>query len=313
MAKIIPREKIKHLEWVQGQNPTPQTHSVPSSPIFHNSSIVNIDNILNGQTFYNNTKNGGNYVGLPLALAEAEKFIEENGGVIATMPYLIAGKANAFNTDDKGVKTRDTNHYLWANWLTALTEEDIGIDTNGVYAPRGKSVLITLHGGGILTPTTITNAYTVGLTPQNAAKLEQDDITKFLQDGSLPSGDKIPIYRLDDLKRGISNPFERYAVVSEFDDVKSLESKQFQKAEFLANPLVLARAGTVEHLDTYFDLAKNSNGVGCYHRFKEIDPTVAQGRLLCLNCSYYGLLGSNDLNSDGRFVGVAPEAQGTKK
>ncbi|MFA6073160.1 MAG: hypothetical protein WC758_03540 [Candidatus Woesearchaeota archaeon] len=298
MIKIIPRDQIKHLEWNNSVQTTSSNTIPPIAPtnnlfVQHSIGDLTIESLVNtGQMFYN--------ANIPTALTEAQNYADS--GVVATMPYLIAGKANS-----------DKENYLWKNWLTAHTEEDIGVDSKGIYTTKGNSVLITLHGGGILTPDIITKAYEDGLTPQNAAKLNQENIDELLQKGILPSGEKITIYRLDDLKSGISDPFGRYAVITEFDRVKSLESKQFLKSEFLENPLVLARAGTVEYLEKYYDLAHDEDGVGCWHRFDEIDPTVPQGRLLYLVNSYVGLDGNNDLRHDGRFVGVAPEARGTKK
>ena len=77
----------------------------------------------------------------------------------------------------------------------------------------------------------------------------------------------------------------------------------------MENHLVIARAGTLEHLDAYFEKAKHSteNNVGCYHRFNEVDPAQSQGRLLFLYSSCGGL-GGGGLGYYGRFVGVAPKA-----
>ena len=292
---------------------------VPAAPkvdpvVIPGTFDFSIDNLVkNEKTFYNNTKVGDNYVGLPLALEEAQKWVKANNGIVATMPYLIAGKANAFITDAKGNKLRDDNNYLWKQWLTALSEEYVGIDEKGKYAGKGKSVLITLHGGGILTPDRIKKAYADGLTAQNAAKLEAPEITNLLN-GVLPSGEHITVYSFDDLKKGIQQPFGKYAAVIEFDKVKSLQSKQFKEKEFLANPLVLMRAGTMKYLSEYYEKAHDKDGLGCYHRFNETNPSVPSGRLLFLNGDCSGLGGNDrDLGSSGRFVGVAPEAQRKKK
>ncbi|MBU2637590.1 MAG: hypothetical protein KJ955_01325, partial [Nanoarchaeota archaeon] len=71
--------------------------------------------------------------------------------------------------------------------------------------------------------------------------------------------------------------------------------------------LVIARAGTLEHLDGYFDKAKSSDKVGNWHRLGEINFRQPQGRLLFVYLTYYGLSGDDYLYYDGRFVGVAPE------
>jgi len=304
MTKIIPRELIKHLEWVPGQQ-TPQKSLVVPTPVIQpvQQRTGSIDELIkNGKEFYSEQKDSkGNYIGVAVALQEAYNAMGSDG-IIASMPYLIAGKSQA-----------DKKNYLWKNWFTANTEEDVGIDVNGLYVSKGKPVLITLHGGGILTPERIKQAYKEGLTEQNAAKLLQEDIDLILQSGTLPSGEKIPVYSFDILKSGISDPFGRCAVITDFEKVKSLESKQFKKKEFMENPLVLARAGTLEYLEKYFDKAKDSDGVGCWHRFNQIDINQPQGRVLFVSYDYGGLLGYDNLNYDGRFVGVAPEAPVARK
>ena len=77
----------------------------------------------------------------------------------------------------------------------------------------------------------------------------------------------------------------------------------------MENPLVIARAGTLEHIEAYFEKAKHKNGtLGNWHRFGEIDFRQPQGRLLFVNDTYYGIYGYNYLDNNGSFVGVAPEA-----
>jgi len=313
-SELTPQDReilTRYLNRKNTQVDVPPKDEIP--PITSGTFKFTIDNLVkNGKTFYNNTKVGENYVGLPLALEEAQKYIQTNKGIIATMPYLIAGKTQAIITDKNGNKTRDDNNYLWKNWLTTLSEEYIGIDEKGVFTTKGKPVLITLHGGGILTPERIKKAYADGLTSQNAANLEQTEFNNILK-GVLPNNEKITMYTLDDVRTGIKQPFGKYAVITKFDDVKSLESRQYQEKEFLNHPVVLMRAGTRAHLKEYYNLAHDKDGVGCYHRFSETDPSTPSGRLLFLDGSYNGLIGSCDLDNGGRFVGVAPEAHRAKK
>jgi len=293
---------------------TPSENKIP--PITPGTFDFTIDNLVkNGKTFYSDKKINDEYVGVQLALEEAQKYIQSNNGTIATMPYLIAGKTHAVNTNAQGNKTRNDSHYLWKDWFTALSEEYIGIDEKGIFTTKGKSVLITLHGGGILTPERIKKAYNDGLTPQNAAKLEQTEFKNILK-GILPNNEQIQIYKLEDIKNNkIINPFGKYAVAQDLEKAKGYASGYHNKTKFLENPIVHARAGTKEYLDTYFELAKKSEDstVGCWHRLNETDPKVPSGRLLFLNSSYGGLNGYDDLNDNGRFVGVAPEAHRAKK
>ncbi|MGE0793307.1 MAG: hypothetical protein AB7V77_03975 [Candidatus Woesearchaeota archaeon] len=221
---------------------------------------------------FSDEKRNGKYVGNAVALEKAYKKMNEKD-IIATMPYLIAGKAEA-----------DKNNYLWQNWFSCLSEENVGIDTKGNFVKKGNSVVITVHGKGLLTtnPDRIFRAYTAGLTPQNSARYSQNEFEELLN-GEI-RGNKIQIYTIDDVLKGnIKNPFERYAVVLDFEKTKITNSGQHEKNDFMNNPLVLARAGTIEYLEDYFDKAKDLNGtVGNYHRLSEIDPKEYQGRLLYL-------------------------------
>ena len=312
MVKIIPADRIKHLEWNPEKDSTQQQAPIQHQPIIprntavaFNSNGFSVDDLVNnGKYFYSDKQDkNGNWVGVPIAFQKALKYADANG-IVASMPYLIAGKAQA-----------EKENYLWQYWFTALTEENIGIDKKGIFARKaGDPVLVTVHGGGILTPKRISTAYKSGLTPQNAATYTDSEFDKLLQ-GVLPTGETIQIYNLEDLKKGISNPFDRYAVVMNFDDAKATKSGYFTKQEFIENPVVLARAGTLNYLDSYFEKAKKSDNetVGNHHRFSEVDPSVSQGRLLFLSNSYGGLVGDGNLSGKGRFVGVAPEAHVAKK
>lgn len=268
-------------------------------------SGVSIDALINrGIEFYSDKKeSNGKYIGLAVALQEAVEQMDSEG-IIATMPYLIAGKAKA-----------GKNNYLWKKWLTALSEEYAGIDKNGKLAGKGEAIVLTVHGSGILTANRIMQAYSEGLTPQNSAKLTEIEFSNILN-GVLPSGENIHLYTVDDIKNGIPSPFGRYAVWMPAEIAKSKSSGYHSKSDFMGNELVIARAGTLEYLDAYFEKAKHTsnNNVGNWHRFGEIDFHQPQGRVLFLgDGDSSGLDGYNGLYVIGRFVGVAPEARGARK
>ncbi len=293
MTRIIPRDLIKHLEWSPGQE-VPKTTPVKPTPVQQRSSL-SIEALVNhGKEFYDRN--------MPNALRQAQDYATPDG-VVASMPYNIAGKALA-----------DKSNYLWQHWFTTLTEENVGIDKKGFFVSKGKPVVITLHGGGILTPDRIQQAYDEGLTGQSAAKFTEKEIDDLL-DGILPNGERIELYSTDDVKNAkIPYPFGKYGVVTDFETAKATTSGYHRKNAFLENPLVIARAGTLEHLESYYEKAKSSEGnLANYHPFKRINPTQSQGRLLFLSSDYDGLYGNNSLLNSGRFVGVAPEARSARK
>jgi hypothetical protein len=304
MTRIIPRDLIKHLEWTPNQEEPPRPPTDPSpQPV--QQRATSIDALVNsGREFYSNQQDSsGNYIGVAVALQEAVDKMDSDA-IIVTLPYLIAGKAQA-----------DTSNYLWQKWFTALTEENAGIDRNGRLVNAGEPVVITLHGGGILTSERIRQAYREGLTPQNAAKFTDEEFNNLLN-GVLPSGEGIGLYTIDDVKRGnIVDPFGRYAVWMPAETAKARSSGYHTKTDFMNNELVIAKAGTLDHLDAYFEKAKRSSDskVGNWHRFGEINYRQPQGRVLFLYNSYDGLAGDVILDSGGRFVGVAPEARDARK
>jgi hypothetical protein len=302
MTRIIPRDEIRHLECPKGEEPPIPPRSPPTPPV--TQKFPSIDELLNNhREFHSDKQESGKYVGVVLALEEAEISIDSDGIVIATMPYHIAGKAKA-----------DKSHYLWSKWFTTLTEEDAGIDTDGRLVSAGEPVLVTLHGRGLLRSPRIRTAYSEGLTPQNAARFTAEEFDNLLS-GVLPTGESIELYTVDDVKNGrIVDPFGNYAVWMPASDAKSRPSGRHSKSDFMSNELVIARAGTMEHLEAYFEKAKgNGSTVGNRHRLNEIDFSVPQGRLLFLYDNNDGLIGNGNLNSIGRFVGVAPEARSARK
>ena len=288
--------------WMNKEIPEIHPKAQPKvSPISISHSSFSIDDILKGKTFYSNEQDNGKYIGVPVALQQALVYAGAEG-IVASMPYLVAGKAAA-----------DKKNYLWKEWFTALSEENIGIDKSGIFVKSGKPVVITVHGGGILKSDRIRQAYNEGLTGQNAAKYTNEEFNNLLK-GVLQNGESIQIYTIEDIKKGnIPNPFGRYAVALDFETAKATNSGYHKKKGFMENPLVLARVGTIEHLENYFDKANDSDGnVRNTHRLSEIDYNQQQGRLLYLVNYCDGLDGGNCLDYSGRFVGVAPEARAKK-
>jgi hypothetical protein len=299
--KLIPRDKIKHLEWnPENGTPTPPVVTPPNTTSTQ-ASRYSLDDILKGKTFYNADKNSaGNYIGVAIALQQALDYATPEG-IVATMPELIAAKIKAESTHD-----------LWKKWYGAHTEENIGLDTQGKYVPQGQGILITIHGGGLLTPERIQQAYTAGVI-DGSAKYTNEEFSGLLE-GKINNED-MPLFLIDDIKKGITDMPRRYGVVLPLATIQSSKSGYHTKEEFLNNDLVIARAGGTQHLDAYFEKAKRTsdNMIGNWHAFNGRDPSVPQGRLLFLDNGYTGLYGNVSLNDDGRFVGVAPEAPSAKK
>lgn len=250
-----------------------------------------IVNIVEDLSFYN--------LSLPRALAQACDYVK-NVGYVASMPELLRGRV---------VSPRDSE--IWTNWFIALTEENVGKTS------FGSSVLVTVHGGGILSiPDRISRAYEEGLTPEYGAKLTGQEF-KDIANGKLPDGTQIPIYSFADFQKGVKDLPRQYAVVTDFDTARNTESGRQKIDKLYDNPLVVIRAGGVEAAKAFLDKAKqvyNSKELGNWHPFGGVDVEQPQGSLLCLGVlDYVGLNGGNRLSSFGRFAVVVPEKQGVEK
>ena len=321
-SDLTSREKSILERYLARVNAVPKPELVPeeSSQQKLITSIVNsgvfpfsVDDLVNSgkDDFYDESRNNPKvyaglsetaYVGVPVSLEKCLSWVQLRNGVVATMPYLVAGLSVA-----------KSDNYLRQRWHTACSEELVGIDTVGI-VNRGKPVVIVQHGNLILTPDRIRTAYNTGLTKQNAAILHpQQEIDTILRGTHPVTGGSINLYTVDDIKKGkVKSPFGYYAVVLDFETAKDTLSNYQDKKTFLKNELVIARAGTLDYLEKYFDNIQSENTVGNWHRFNEIDPKQAQGRVLFVTNNNNGLSGNFDLNYYARFVGVAPEAQDKK-
>jgi hypothetical protein len=283
MRKIIPREQIKHLEWKPG-DAVPEPSKPPQQ---EEGTHFTPENILNGQSVYNEI--------MPRALKEA---IEYSGtkGIVASMPELIAAKAIA-----------DKDHDFWKNWYTIQTEENIGLDSEGRFGTRGEPVLVTVHGGGLLTPDRIDKAYEEGLVAGSARYIEEE--FDRLLEGKLPDDTEIHLYRLEEIESGRDLP-RRFGIVTPYELIQNTASGQHRKEAFIQHPLVLSRLAGLEKeiITDYFEKAKFNDKVGIWHPFKGRNAAQASGRLLYVDNTDYGLNGNSDLDDSGRFVGIAPEA-----
>ncbi len=193
-------------------------------------------------------KNGLGVENQDLAVS-LEKAMElaKKGGVVATLPYLTAGLANA-----------EDGNYLRESWITALSEEVYGIDTEGKFVEKGPPVMVVVHGGAFFTPERIRRPATVvrltifgGLV--KGVQSSQEEFDALLR-GELSDGDFINLYTIKEVAAGkVCDPFGRYGVVFYDQRYKDCETLQFSRKEFLEDPLVLARAGTPEYLEKLFD------------------------------------------------------------
>ena len=259
MERIIPRGLIKHLEWYPSTpdlvTPTPNTATHAPSI----DDLINRGRTFDGRKLYQKNFPDDHTDSIQedrmrrvyakvYALQEAYDELGKDG-VIATIPYLIAGKA----------KADEHKNYLWQHrevW-NALTEENSGIDREGKLLRAGEPVVVIVHGGGILTLERIVRAYEGGLTESGHAGYTIKEFADLLN-GKLPSGESIDLYHVDDVKqKKIPDPFGRYAVWIPGNNLIGRSGVYNSQQDFMENELVAARAGTLEYLEEYLEKSKS--------------------------------------------------------
>ncbi len=245
---------------------------------------------IRGKPFYQDT--------LYAALENALAFVGKDGHV-ASMPFLSL-------------------NFPHANFYTANSEELIGIDEEGLYAPRGEPVVVTYHGGGIFAnhPTRIRQAYKEKLTPEYGAKLSPLEFKHALRGNVLDGFRKAPVYNyLDFLEDSKSSTFiynnPVYGVVRRFEDVK-LQGSGYQNIDYLrTNTQLIIYAGGLERAMDILERVGN-NKLGVWHPFtvEKFNFTQAQGRLLFLNSNpFLGFAGNYIFYNGGNFVGILSEVE----
>ncbi|MBI5398870.1 hypothetical protein HZB03_05390 [Candidatus Woesearchaeota archaeon] len=238
-----------------------------------------------GKSFY--------YTDLLRALVEAQ-YYAQNGGHVASMPELLRGRVIS-----------PADNELWTKYFTALSEENVG------RTPAGSAVLVTVHGGGVLsTPERIAKEYKEQSMLPCVAKFTAQEF-KDVVEGKLPDGTQLPVYSFSDLKKGVKDLPLRCAVVMDFETAQKTYPGYQLIDKLYDNPLVIVRAGGVEQAKAFLDKAKrvyDSKKLGNWHRFGDVDIEQSQGRLLFLgHVEDIGLDGYSHLYYGGRFFGVAPE------
>ena len=234
------------------------------------------------------------------ALEQALNYVTPLGGFVASIPQIVAGRIKA-----------DFENEIWTKYHDGLTEELAG------KTEAGNEIMIEVHGGGIWTPERMRKAYADKLV-NGAGRLTEKEFMD-IANGKLPDAVEIPHWHYSEFVKKESKDLPiRYAVITDFKKVKNLTNGLQPWADLYNNPLIILRAGGVEQAHTYLDRAKkrhsNYNNYGCWHQFSSIDTNIPQGRLVFLGNDDDGFNGDYGLNfSNGRFVGVAPEAHNARK
>ena len=254
---------------------------------------------------------------VPNALRRALEYAGDDG-YVASMPELLHARANA-----------DYDNIIWNTWFTSYTEESV------VTTPQGNRVVVVVNGGGIFaSPERFEKAYRAsvdranpqGLTGQYAVKITTKEARDVLE-GRLADGTEIPVYQLDEFKRGVANLPLRYGVILDFELARS-SKRGYETFENLKDePNMIARAGGVEPLAAYLDQAQarhDTKVMGNWHPYNRIDPEQPQTRIVFLagnqggvctegddDADYgydaeYGIGGDACMHNMARYVAVAP-------
>ena len=207
---------------------------------------------------------------LPDALRRALEYAGDDG-FVASMPQLLRARVNA-----------DFDNEIWNTWFFTSTSEESAVTT-----PQGNHVAVVVHGGGIFaTPERFRKLYLAsvgrtsvdGFTGLFGAKILETE-ARDVQEGKLPDGTQIPVFSFKEFKRGIANLPRRYAVVMDFETVRTSICGYASFDKLKDDPLMIVRAGGVEPLVQYLDKAKDYYGtteMGSWHRFNDLNPDQPQ-------------------------------------
>lgn len=258
---------------------------------------------------------------IPYALQRALDFAGEDG-FVASMPQLFNARTHA-----------PYDSIIWNTWFTPNTEESV------VTTPAGNHVVVTVHGGGILTPERLDRSYRasanrsgeIGLTGEYASKITQTEASDILN-GKLADGTEIPIYQFEDFKRGIANLPMRYGIVTDLA-LLAQSTRGYDPFDVLhedANMIV--RLGGMEPLAAYLEKAQarhNTKVMGHWHPYQRIDINQPQTKIpflagnqggMCTEDddddmngydAEYGLGGDACTHNMARFIAVTPDQTST--
>ena len=213
---------------------------------------------------------------LPDALRQALEYAGDSG-FVASMPQLLHARAN----------TSYDNEIWNIDFFASNSEENVA------KTPQGQPVVVAVHGGGIFaTPerfrklyhSSVNRSCEVGFTGLFAAKITAREASDVLV-GKLPDGTEIPVFPFDEFKQGVNDLPRRYAVVMDFETAKKSKCGNESFDDLKDDPLMIVRAGGVEALAKYLDKARdrhNTEVMGSWHYFNDIDPNQPQTRVLFL-------------------------------
>lgn len=233
-----------------------------------------------GEIFYNEN--------LVIALEKAQSYAGDNG-YVASLPQIINERTCA-----------DFDSNIWTNIFTANSEENIGKTS------QKNLVVLTIHGGGILTPKFIKKK------ERTVFNISRKEFLNALE-GKMSDGSEIPIYSFNDFKKiNLQNLPIRYGVINDFKERKKNEAYQENQISDLNEiNLIIVRYGGEELKEKY--LKKISKKFENKHTLPYLCPTRSRGFFLSLSelSSDFSIISNNCLLANclhridpGCFIGV---------
>ncbi|HII15648.1 MAG TPA: hypothetical protein HA362_05020 [Nanoarchaeota archaeon] len=211
---------------------------------------------------------------LHTALAKAQEYAGSTG-YVASLFHILHGRVIA-----------PFENEIWTtDIITSITEDDVGVDKHGKFAEKGQPVVITVHGGGILSsPDRLNKANREVLTNHSAAKLTKKEITDLLH-GVIRDDTEIKVFGYNEFLEESALPeflqnYPRFAVVRTLEQAVQTKSGMQSLDELnLNSQFIIYAAGKKPAVD-YFARAKaryKHPKVGVWHLFDEMNPEYPQG------------------------------------
>ncbi len=206
----------------------------------------------------------------------------------------------------------DDCHVFWNEGCDVHTEENIGIDENGIRYGAGDSVLVIVHGGGLLSPERVISAYESGSTLGGSVRYKPQEFNDLLE-GKLSNGDNLDLFELEDIKKGVLDLPHRFGIVMPYSKAVKSKTVLDRKKDFLTNDLVIARLAGCKQVENYYERMIGVARQFCVHVLPRLDPNIPQGRFLFLplvnnklnNVNYRpDAMCSGNVYDSGLFYGV---------
>ena len=195
------------------------------------SSVLFLEDIINKTESFPVDSDSSRFSNMLVSFEKALKY-----GYVLSAPEILL------------LKMYSNNRALWSEQFTALSEEIVGID-NGTFYEEGTPIVVVLHGTELFLDVAknFGKENVVIVDDMYVSLKYPDEIFYSLLEGKVLD-EKIPLYKIEDFKKGVLYLPRKYGVVMSLEEAsKSMDAfETIYNYEVLAdNFLMIARSGGI--------------------------------------------------------------------